>query len=101
MIFEPLPVAGAFLVSLEEISDNRGFFARMFCGNIWKEHGLTPEVSQVNVSLTKNAGTIRGLHFQTSPHEEAKLIRCIHGSIFDVAAHDDCTDKCDSASGRA
>ncbi len=86
MIFEALPVEGAFLVSPEPKEDHRGFFARMYDEAIWKEHGLDPTIAQCNASFTKKPGTVRGLHYQLAPHEETKLIRCTRGSIFDVVA---------------
>lgn len=86
MIFEPLPIDGAFVVRLEPHTDERGFFARAFCEFAAKDQNLNPHVSQANLSHTKRKGTIRGLHYQLAPHEEAKLIRCIRGGIFDVVA---------------
>lgn len=84
MIVEPLSVDGAYCIAPEPRGDQRGFFARMFCSKIWAEHGLDPTIIQCNVSLTRKAGTIRGLHFQCSPYEEVKLVRCTQGKIFDV-----------------
>lgn len=86
MIFEPLAVDGAFLISPEPKEDHRGFFARMYDQAIWEEHGLDPTIIQCNASLTFKKGTIRGLHYQLPPHEETKVIRCTKGSIFDVVA---------------
>ncbi len=84
MIFTPTPLAGAFLVDVEPKSDERGFFARTWCAHEFAQHGLTPELAQCSVSVTKSKGTIRGLHFQRAPHGEAKLVRCTAGAIFDV-----------------
>ncbi len=84
MIFEPLAVDGAFLISPEPKEDARGFFARMYDRAIWEEHGLDPTIIQCNASLTKQKGTVRGLHYQLPPHEETKVIRCTKGRIFDV-----------------
>lgn len=86
MIIEPLAVSGAFLLTPEPKEDHRGFFARMYDREIWKEHGMDPEIAQCNASLTKKAGTVRGLHYQLQPHEETKVIRCTKGKIFDVVA---------------
>lgn len=86
MIFEPLAVHGAFLVSPEPREDHRGFFARMYDEAEWKAKGLDPTVNQCNASFTKRAGTIRGLHYQRAPHQETKLVRCTKGKIFDVVA---------------
>ncbi|MGZ8702796.1 MAG: dTDP-4-dehydrorhamnose 3,5-epimerase [Gaiellaceae bacterium] len=85
MIFTETAVAGAFVIDLETRGDERGFFARAFCRSEFEQHGLNPEVVQCNLSLSANAGTLRGLHFQVPPHEEAKLIRCTQGALFDVA----------------
>lgn len=86
MIFEPLAVDGAFLISPEPKEDHRGFFARMYDRAIWEEHGLDPTILQCNASFTNAQGTVRGLHYQLPPHEETKTIRCTKGRIFDVVA---------------
>jgi len=82
--FVPTPLAGAFVVELEPIEDERGFFARSFCQNEFRARGLDPVVAQCNVSLNRSRGTLRGLHYQAPPHEEAKLVRCTRGAIWDV-----------------
>jgi dTDP-4-dehydrorhamnose 3,5-epimerase len=84
MIFKELPLKGAFLIDLEKRQDERGFFARSFCEREFAAHHLTHNFVQFNNSLSKQKGTLRGLHFQQKPHEEDKLVRCIQGSIFDV-----------------
>lgn len=84
MIFAPTPLPGAFLITPERIADERGFFARTFCRREFERHGLNPNVAQCNVSFSARRGTLRGMHFQTKPGEEAKLVRCTIGSIFDV-----------------
>lgn len=84
MKFVSTSLAGAFLVELQPIEDERGFFARSFCTDEFKQHGLDHRVAQCNVSFNREAGTLRGLHFQTAPHEEAKLVRCTAGVVFDV-----------------
>lgn len=84
MKFVPTPLAGAFVVELEPIEDERGFFARSFCQNEFRARGLDPVVAQCNVSLNRSRGTLRGLHYQAPPHEEAKLVRCTRGAIWDV-----------------
>jgi len=84
MIFEETPLAGAFLLRPEKIEDDRGFFARSFCRQEFEAHGLSPAVAQCNVSFNHHKGTLRGLHFQATPHEEIKLVRCTRGSLFDV-----------------
>ena len=84
MEFTPTPLAGAFLIDLERLQDDRGFFARTFCRNEFERHGLDPNVVQCNVSFNERRGTLRGLHYQAPPHEEAKLVSCTSGRIFDV-----------------
>ncbi|MGH8687222.1 MAG: dTDP-4-dehydrorhamnose 3,5-epimerase [Burkholderiales bacterium] len=80
----PLPLAGAFAIELERLEDERGFFARSFCAEEFRRHGLNPAVAQCNVSWNHNRGTLRGLHYQAAPHEEAKVVRCTRGAIWDV-----------------
>lgn len=84
MIFTETPLQGAFVLELKEIGDDRGFFARAFCAQELKDHGLQPVVAQINLSYNKRKGTMRGLHYQAPPATEAKLIRCISGAIYDV-----------------
>ena len=84
MRFEPLEVDGAFLVRPEPRSDDRGWFARVFCAEEFAAKGLEPAVAQVNLAATVEAGTVRGLHYQLPPAAEAKLVRCVDGEIFDV-----------------
>jgi dTDP-4-dehydrorhamnose 3,5-epimerase len=84
MIFEPLNLDGAYLIKPELHEDGRGFFARSFCKKEFEEQGLTSEYVQCNISFNRKKGTLRGMHFQKSPHAETKLIHCITGSIFDV-----------------
>ena len=84
MRFEPLAVAGAFRIELEPHADDRGFFARTWSAEEFRSHGLSPSLVESSISLNRIAGTLRGLHYQAAPHEEAKLIRCTRGSAFDV-----------------
>lgn len=84
MKFAPTPLAGAFVVEIERLEDDRGFFGRSFCQEEFRAHGLSPVVAQCNVSWNRRRGTLRGLHFQASPHAEAKLVRCTRGVIWDV-----------------
>lgn len=85
MIFRPTELAGCYVVEPERHHDERGFFARTFAADDFAGHGLNPAVNQVSVSFNTMAGTLRGLHYQRAPHEEAKLVRCTRGRIFDVA----------------
>jgi dTDP-4-dehydrorhamnose 3,5-epimerase len=82
--FEETAMPGVYLVHLEKREDERGFFARTWCKNEFATRGLSFDLVQANISYNKKAGTLRGLHYQISPYQEAKLVRCIRGSIFDV-----------------
>jgi dTDP-4-dehydrorhamnose 3,5-epimerase len=83
--FIETPLAGLYVVEIEPIEDARGFFARSFCAHEFRAHGLLHTIAQCNISFNEKAATLRGLHFQAAPYEEAKLIRCTRGAIFDVA----------------
>jgi dTDP-4-dehydrorhamnose 3,5-epimerase len=72
------------LVDLEPIEDERGMFARSWCPNEFSRQGLDPRLAACNVSFNRAAGTLRGMHYQAPPHEEAKLVRCTAGAIYDV-----------------
>jgi dTDP-4-dehydrorhamnose 3,5-epimerase len=82
--FTELELPGAFLVELERIDDERGFFARTFCRNEFAERGLATEIVQANTAFNRRAGTLRGMHYQAAPHAEAKLVRCTRGAVYDV-----------------
>ncbi len=84
MIFRETALAGAFLIEPERLADERGFFARTWCARELAEHGLDPRLAQASVSFNRELGTLRGLHYQAAPHEEAKLVRCTRGEIWDV-----------------
>ena len=84
MIFIALPLSGAYRIELDRREDDRGFFARSWCEREAAAHGLNPRVAQCNVSFNRRRGTLRGMHFQAPPHEEAKLVRCTRGALFDV-----------------
>ncbi len=84
MNFESTPLAGAFIVDLERREDERGFFARSYCQQEFEAHGLNPCVAQCNISFNKRRGTLRGLHWQVSPNDEAKLVRVTRGALWDV-----------------
>jgi dTDP-4-dehydrorhamnose 3,5-epimerase len=83
--FIETPLAGLYVVEIEPLNDDRGFFARSFCARDFQAQGLEATVAQCNISFNEKAGTLRGLHFQASPREEAKLVRCTRGAIYDVA----------------
>src|SRR6516225_6281967 len=84
MIFTETAIPGAYLVDLEKRGDDRGFFARAFCAQEFKAHGLATNFVQVNDSLSIHKGTLRGMHYQLTPKAETKLVRCIRGAIYDV-----------------
>ena len=84
MILTETRLAGAFVIDLERMSDDRGFFARTFCQDEFARAGLKPVVAQANVSLTRAKGGLRGLHFQYPPVSETRVVRCTRGAIFDV-----------------
>ena len=84
MRFLETPFEGAFILELELIEDERGFFARSYCESEFKAHDLCSEFPQHSISYNKSRGTLRGLHYQMPPHEEIKIVRCFRGSIFDV-----------------
>ena len=84
MRFVPTELEGAWIVEPERHSDERGFFARSWCQKGFTQHGLNPNLVQCNISFNRYQGTVRGMHFQKAPHEEAKLVRCTSGAIFDI-----------------
>jgi dTDP-4-dehydrorhamnose 3,5-epimerase len=84
MKFTELNIPGAFLIEIEPITDERGFFARSWCQQEFIIQGLNPNLVQCNISFNLKSGTLRGMHYQTKPHEEVKLVRCTQGAIYDV-----------------
>jgi dTDP-4-dehydrorhamnose 3,5-epimerase len=85
VIFTDLDISGVFLVEPELHGDDRGFFARIWCQEEFKRRGLNDRLVQCSVSFNAKKGTLRGMHYQVAPYREAKLIRCSHGAIYDVA----------------
>jgi len=84
MIFIETKLKGAFIIEPERMKDERGFFARTWCKREFEAHGLNSNLVQCNISFNKKRGTLRGMHYQVPPHEEAKLVRCTMGAIYDV-----------------
>ncbi|MGI9205095.1 MAG: dTDP-4-dehydrorhamnose 3,5-epimerase [Woeseiaceae bacterium] len=84
MKFTETKLKGAYLIDLEPIGDDRGFFARAWCRKEFEAAGLDTRVSQANISFSKDKGTLRGMHWQRPPSAEIKLVRCIRGAIYDV-----------------
>jgi len=85
MRFLETPLGGAWIVELDLLGDERGWFARSFDAAEFEARGMNPAVSQCNASFNASEGTVRGMHYQAAPHGESKLVRCVHGAIFDVA----------------
>ena len=85
MRFTEVEIPGIFLLDIEPHADDRGFFARTFCRAEFTRRGLEHDIEQWSVSYNPRRGTLRGMHWQDSPNEEAKLVRCVRGSVFDVA----------------
>ncbi|MDO9028023.1 MAG: dTDP-4-dehydrorhamnose 3,5-epimerase [Candidatus Roizmanbacteria bacterium] len=84
MLFTETKLKGAFIIDIEPREDERGFFARSWCEDEFKRHGLNPRLAQCNISFNKQRGTLRGMHYQAAPFPEAKLVRCTMGAIYDV-----------------
>lgn len=84
MIFEPTPIEGAFVVRIEPVEDERGFFGRIFSADEFRARGLVPPMAQSSVSWNRRRGTLRGMHYQAKPHEEIKLVRCTRGAVWDA-----------------
>jgi dTDP-4-dehydrorhamnose 3,5-epimerase len=84
VIFVETRLTGSFIIEPERNEDQRGFFARTWCQREFMKHGLNPRLAQCSVSFNRKRGTLRGMHYQIAPHEEAKLVRCTRGAIYDV-----------------
>ena len=84
MIFTETKLKGAFIIEIEPREDDRGFFARSWCMDEFEAHGLNSRLVQCNISFNKTRGTLRGMHYQSAPFAEAKLVRCTMGAIQDV-----------------
>jgi dTDP-4-dehydrorhamnose 3,5-epimerase len=84
MIFSETKLKGSFIIEIEKLEDERGFFARTWDQKKFEEMGLHSKLSQCSISFNKKAGTLRGMHYQAEPYQEAKLVHCTKGKIFDV-----------------
>jgi len=84
VVFRDTKLKGALIIEPERFEDERGFFARTWCKREFEDHGLNSHLAQCNISFNKSKGTLRGMHYQSAPHAEAKLVRCTRGSIYDV-----------------
>jgi len=84
MKFKETPLKGSFVIDLQPVEDERGWFARYYCKDEFKSIGHTKEWVQLNHSVTNKKGSLRGMHYQLKPFTEIKLVRCISGAVFDV-----------------
>jgi dTDP-4-dehydrorhamnose 3,5-epimerase len=84
MVFTETGLSGAYVIEVQKLEDERGFFARSWCQREFEAHGLNPGLVQCNISFNSKKGTLRGMHYQAAPYEEAKLVRCTTGAIYDV-----------------
>jgi dTDP-4-dehydrorhamnose 3,5-epimerase len=84
MIFVPTALPGTFVIELERLGDERGFFARTWSAQEFEAHGLNARLVQCSTSFNSRKGTLRGMHWQAAPFEETKLVRCTAGAIHDV-----------------
>jgi dTDP-4-dehydrorhamnose 3,5-epimerase len=84
VIFTPTKLPGAFIIELERLEDDRGFFARSWCCREFEANGLNSRLVQSNISFSQKQGTLRGMHYQVAPFSEVKLVRCTRGSIYDA-----------------
>jgi dTDP-4-dehydrorhamnose 3,5-epimerase len=85
MRFTELEISGLWLIAIEKSVDQRGFFARTFCGEEFSAHGLAANFCQASISFNEKCATLRGMHFQAKPLEETKIVRCLRGAVYDVA----------------
>ena len=84
MIFNSVKIEGICVIELEPKKDERGYFSRVFCESEFKKNNLDFKIVQASQSLTKERGTIRGIHFQRKPKAENKIVQCLKGKIYDV-----------------
>jgi len=84
MNFIETKLPGAYIIELDKVGDERGFFSRVWCRKTMEEQGLNTNIAQINTSYNAHKGTLRGLHYQQAPYEEVKIVQCIRGSIYDV-----------------
>ena len=84
MIFTETALSDAYVIDLEPLADERGFFARIWCAREFAARGLESRLVQCSISVNRRRGTLRGMHYQAPPHTEVKLVRCTRGAVFDV-----------------
>jgi dTDP-4-dehydrorhamnose 3,5-epimerase len=83
--FIPTALAGLTVAQRQRREDSRGFLSRLYCQDEFRLAGVRAPIAQINQTLTRRKGTVRGMHFQLPPHAEIKIVSCLHGEIFDVA----------------
>lgn len=84
-VFTQTPLSEVWIAERKVLEDNRGAFSRLFCADEFREIGFDKPIVQINHSITRKKGTVRGLHFQHPPHAEAKIVSCFKGEVFDIA----------------
>jgi dTDP-4-dehydrorhamnose 3,5-epimerase len=84
-VVEGTPLVGVKLVRRHPLSDERGALSRLFCADELQAAGWTEPVAQINHTVTRQRGTLRGMHYQIPPDAECKLVTCIRGEVWDVA----------------
>jgi dTDP-4-dehydrorhamnose 3,5-epimerase len=84
MIFTKTKIKDVYILEPELLADDRGFFARSFCKEEFRQSGLETDIVQSNISYNRKKGTLRGMHYQTAPYEEAKIVSCTKGAIYDI-----------------
>lgn len=84
VIFHKTALPGTYVLDLEKLEDQRGFFARVWCAKEFAAHGLSTDLAQANIGFSRTSGTLRGMHYQGAPYGETKLVRCTMGAIYDV-----------------
>lgn len=83
--FHSTPLSGLTVIQRKPIEDDRGFFCRFYCFEEFADAGLKQGIVQINHTLTRKKGAVRGLHFQYPPHAETKIVSCLKGEIYDIA----------------
>ena len=84
MIFTPTTLSGSYVIDVKPFEDERGWFSRYYCKNEFQQIGHDKDWVQLNHSVTKQKGTLRGMHYQIAPYREIKMVKCITGAIYDV-----------------
>lgn len=84
MRYSETPLSGVYVLDLEPVEDHRGFFARTYCEDEFRDRGLETHFAQASIAFSSRRGTLRGMHYQRDPHAEVKLLRCTRGAVYDV-----------------